>query len=76
MAHEIYHNAKANLLEVKKAELRSNPTDKPMIRQTLNDVTDRLCRDIDYEAMRGNCTEKRAEQYKNWLTNYCCSLHP
>lgn len=76
MKNEIYQNCKAILKEVAATEKRHNKNDKTRVRTVLNDETDNLHRQIDFHAMKETISQKQAELYKNWLSNYCCKLHP
>jgi len=70
-----YQNLKTQITEVSKS-LKQNSDDKPMINMGLNDFFDSLCKnDIEQLVLREKISEKKAEQYKNWLINYVCKLH-
>ncbi len=72
----IYKSMKAQILEVATTEKRHNPKDRPRVRQCINDTLDTLIREIDWYVMKETITEKKAEQFKNWLTNFAISKHP
>ena len=72
----IYQHYKTLLTEVVYMEKRDNPCDKLRIRQVIKDTLDSYCRDIDDHTMRGEISERKAEQFKSWLESYACSLHP
>jgi hypothetical protein len=71
MKHDIYISAKEALKYTK--GMYKNCSDKPLVRQVLNDTTDALEREI-----RANysLSEKLQELYCKWLVNYCVTLHP
>jgi hypothetical protein len=62
----MYQKAKIVLQETAKMAKSQFPTDKPAIRQIINDSADDICRNYynltDYE--------------QNLLHNYACTLHP
>jgi uncharacterized protein YpuA (DUF1002 family) len=60
-----YQQAKNALKNVANRLKENHPTDKPMIRQGINDFTNYLFRDY-------NLTEHQ----RNLLSNYACKLHP
>ena len=60
-----YKSAKWLLKEYSKTYKKNWPTDKPKIRQYIND-------DVDYIAKE----EKLSEYERNLLSNYACKLHP
>lgn len=72
----IYHNAKQVLISEAKEAKRLNKNDKPMIRQTINDQADQMHRQIDFHCMKGKFSEAMAKQYKNWISQLACKLHP
>lgn len=74
--HHILTNMIAQLDEVAKIEKRDNPNDRPRVRQCINDTLDMLIRELDFHVMKETITEKKAEQFKNWLTNFAISKHP
>lgn len=71
----IYQNAK-QLMKSTAKELKRTSTDKPYIRYELNNMLDSMCRQFDHYAMKETISEKKAEQYKVWLSLYTCNLHP
>ena len=73
----IYQNAKACLKEVAdEAKRTTGNTDKPYIRQCINDTADDLINQFNWHAMKEKISEKKANQYSNWLSGYACNLHP
>ncbi len=77
MKHSIYLSAKQTLVnEAKEAKRLTSKSDKPYIRQCINDQADQMHRQIDHYAMKGNYSNKVAEMYKNWLSSLACNLHP
>lgn len=73
----IYQTIKANLKQdAKEVKHTSDPRDKAYIRQVINDQTDAYCREIDWYAMKGKFSERKADQYKYWLQSLACTLHP
>ena len=75
MKHEIYLESKKLLISEAK-ECKRLSTDKPYIRQVINDQADQIHRQIDYYAMKGKFTESAADMYKNWISSLACKLHP
>lgn len=71
----IYQNAK-ELMKSTAKELKRTSNDKPYIRYELNNMADSLYRQFEYYAMKETISQKKAEQYKNWLSSYTCNLHP
>lgn len=61
----IYQQAKGYLKEVAKAVKTAHPTDKPMIRQAINDHCDYLCKNL-----------KLSDYQRDLLSNFAASLHP
>lgn len=60
-----YQQAKQTLKNVADEVKKNHPTDKPLIRMTINDFTDHLSRDYDL-----------TEYQRNLLSGYACKLHP
>lgn len=60
-----YQIAKSTLKSVSLDAKAQYSTDKPMIRQTINDYLDYLCKDFNL-----------SEYQRNLLSNYACTLHP
>ncbi len=75
MAHGIYHNHKERLKEIAADAWVANPGDKPMLNQTVNDALHFIKMEISHSITMEHVSEKRGNQYKKWLTNYCCKLH-
>lgn len=65
MKNSIYQQAKEELKERASDAKSQFKTDKPAIRQTINDFTDLLCRSYQL-----------TEYQRNLLANYACKLHP
>ena len=76
MKHSTYNNAKQCLISVAKEAKRLNKNDKPMIGEIINEQADQMHRQIDFCAMKGSYSESMARQYKNWLSQLACKLHP
>jgi len=76
MKHSTYNNAKQCLISVAKEAKRLNKKDKPMVRQIINDQADEMHKQIVFWAMKGSYSESMAKQYKNWLSQLACKLHP
>lgn len=55
------------LNEIKDDAVKQNPTDKPFIRQYLNDTADSICRYLEYINMKDEITKK------NETTSRVCS---
>ena len=60
-----YQNAKHLLTEYSKTYKKNWPTDKPRIREYINNYVDYLSKDY-----------KLSEYERNLLSNYACKLHP
>ncbi len=60
-----YQNAKKSLKAVADLAKKKTPSDKPMIREVINNVADVLSREF-----------KLTEYQINLLSNYACKLHP
>lgn len=70
-----YQTAKRHLKNAADLVKRTHPTDKPMIRQWINDTADAIVKDT-INCPRWNISDAKREQYANWLHNYAGSLHP
>lgn len=64
------------LNEIKDYAVKQNPTDKPFIRQYLNDTADDLCRDIADYGLKGLISNKRMIELQNFIHEYVVKLHP
>ena len=64
------------LNEMKDYDVKQNPTDKPFIRQYLNDTADDLCRDIADYGLKGLISNKRMIELQNFIHEYVVKLHP
>lgn len=60
-----YQKAKASLKSVSLEAKQAYTTDKPMIREVINNYTDVLCKSL-----------RLSEHERNLLSNYACTLHP
>jgi hypothetical protein len=60
-----YFLSKASLRLIANDAKEKHPTDKPMIRQIINDAAYSLCKGYDL-----------SEYQRNLLSNYACKLHP
>lgn len=60
-----YQQAKQTLKDIAIEAKEIYTTDKPMIRQYINDFTDYLCRSFSL-----------TDYQRNLLSNYACKLHP
>lgn len=60
-----YQTAKRSLKTVSIEAKQAYKSDKPMIRQTINDYSDYLCKSLQL-----------SEYQRNLLSNYACTLHP
>ena len=60
-----YQSAKATLKAVALDAKAEHRTDKPMVRQIINDTCDSICRDLNL-----------SERQRDLLSNYACKLHP
>lgn len=75
MKHTIYLNAKSVMKsEAKKLKLQNS--DKPYIRQELNNLCNDFINQFNFHAMKETISEKAAKLYAVWLDNYTCTLHP
>lgn len=70
-----YQTAKQQLKNAADLIKTTKPTDKPMIRQYINDVADSIIKDT-INCPSWDISEARREQYRNWLCLYACKLHP
>ena len=64
-----YQKAKNELKNF--ANVLSN-SDKPAKREAINDFTDSIIKDNRWLKF----SEKKQEQYFNWLQDFTCTLHP
>lgn len=64
------------LNEIKDDAVKQNPTDKPFIRQYLNDTADFICSYLEYIKNKQEITEKRMRQLQEFAHNYAANLHP
>ena len=60
-----YQEAKNTLKNVAAYVKKQHPTDKPMIRQSINDAVDFLCKENNF-----------SDTQRNLLSSYSCKLHP
>jgi hypothetical protein len=60
-----YQQAKQKLKEIAKIAKKEKPTDKPYIRQSINDSSYFIGKDLQL-----------TEYQKDLLSNYACKLHP
>ena len=65
MRSTIHQQAKNELRQIAKEAKGQYPTDKPAIRQIINDSADGICRSM-----------RLSEYRRNLLANYACTLHP
>ena len=76
-AYDIYRNSKSRLYETaKECKRLTGKSDKPLIRQTINDEADSITRQIYFYAMKGVISDKQAKMFSNWLHSYAAKLHP
>jgi len=64
------------LNEIKDEAVKQNPTDKPFIRQYLNDTADDLCRNIADYGLKELISNKRMIELQNFAHEYAAKLHP
>lgn len=64
------------LKEAKKEAMEQNATDKPFIRQYLNDTADQICRDLHYMNMKEDISDRRLETLQNFAHEYAADLQP
>lgn len=64
------------LNEIKDDAVKQNPTDKPFIRQYLNDTADSICSYLEYIKNKQEITEKRMRQLQEFAHDYAANLHP
>jgi len=70
-----YQNLKTQVKECAK-NIKNISDDKPLINMVINDFLDTLNKsDIEQMLLKNEISEKKAEQYKNWLADYACTLH-
>ena len=60
-----YQKAKSALKEMADIVKKKNSSDKPLIRMTINDTCDYICKDLHL-----------SDYHCRLLQNYACSLHP
>jgi len=75
MKNNIYTNAK-QLIKQEAAQLKRNNTDKPYIREVLNNLCDELSRQFSWYAMKGKISKKQADLYSFWLSSFTADMHP
>ena len=75
MKNDIYLNAK-QLVKSQAKELKRLNTDKPYIREVLNNLCDELCRQFNWYAMKERISEKQASLYSVWLASFTADMHP
>lgn len=75
MSNLEYLNAKNTIIGLSNSLKNSTffKTDKPYIRQYLNDALDAEIKELN---CNGRVSEKQANLYQNWLTNLTIKLHP
>lgn len=70
----MYQNLKSQIKEF--ANSLSCTDDKPMFNAALNNFVDSLSRnEIEEMVLNETISKKKAEQYRNWLSDYVCKLH-
>jgi hypothetical protein len=75
MKNDIYLNAK-QLVKSQAKELKRLNTDKPYIREVLNNLCDDLCKQFNWYAMKERISEKQAALYSVWLASFTADMHP
>jgi len=75
MKNSIYLNAKS-LMKSEAKRLKAQSTDKPYIRYELNNLCDDLIKQFNFHAMKETITQKQANLYALWLSNYTVFCHP
>jgi PIN domain nuclease of toxin-antitoxin system len=60
-----YQEAKDYLRVIAQQAKKKHPTDRPMVRQIINDTADFLCKDYQF-----------SEYNRNLLAKFACKLHP
>lgn len=75
MKNNIYMNAK-QIIKQEAEQLKRNNTDKPYIREVLNNLCDELSRQFNWHAMKGKISEKQASLYSLWLSSFTADMHP
>lgn len=73
-----YYNHFKNLLtqDAKEAKRTTSKKDKPYIRQVINESLNGYIIELNTLAMREQISEKRKQQFCNWLEHHACNLHP
>jgi len=75
MKNNIYINAK-QIIKQEAKQLKRNNTDKPYIREVLNNLCDQLSSEFSWYAMKGKISEKQAFLYSLWLSSFTADMHP
>lgn len=75
MKNDVYTNAKT-LIKSEAIKLKRENTDKPYIRQELNNLCDDMIRQFNWHAMKGRISEKKANLYSLWLSSFTADMHP
>ena len=70
-----YTKAKQQLKNSADLVRKNYPKDKPMQRGWINDTRDAIEKDI-INCPSWDISEAKREQYRNWLSDYACKLHP
>lgn len=65
-----YQQAKKQLRDFAKEVKQAHPNDKPLQRQSINDMADSLSREF-----WRHTNDKKANQWKNWMHSYAANLH-
>ena len=77
MNNDIYNNSKYVLIsEAKEAKRTTSKSDKPYIRQCINDQLDQQIRQMAWHEMKETISPKQLTLYTVWLESLACSLHP
>jgi len=76
-AYSIYRNAKKSLkTAADECKRTTSKTDKPYIRQVINDQADSMIKQINWHAMKETISQRQAQMFSNWLSSYAADLHP
>jgi hypothetical protein len=75
MKPSVYQQAKTHLKNASVLYKNSYKGDKPAIRQAINNTLDSIIKDT-INCPRLRVSEAKREQYRNWLSDYACTLHP
>jgi len=76
MDHAIYHNLKKEVKNYADGLHQQHPTDKPLIRECLNNVLDGFIRnDLEKCELKEILSKERVALYTEWLTNYTILRH-